>query len=530
MDKVENIELDQVTDADILAYERKQQAERVALLTAVGNEPMFCKYYFSEYCTAEFGWFHIEALLNIADDNSFNVWEWAREHAKSVFSNVFVPALKLARGELSGFILASENNLKAKTLLKDFEKELKTNSRFVDDFGPFKIEGSWNKGHYTVNGNIGFWAFGLGQNPAGVRSAENRPNVGVVDDVDNKKKAKNQTRVKEDLDWVLGEFLGCLSLKGKTFIYANNRLAKKGLTAHIVGDIEESDPKREGIKHIKVFATENPITHEALLIDEGGIPAWVERYSIEDIQQRINEMGYRNSMRQLYHRHIEDGNIFTDKHLPWADVFPLHEYDNLITYCDPSYKDTKKNDYKAIVLIGQRGNYSDIIWCWVRQTTKSNMVKAHYDIHEDLGFWNSPDKKKKRSPPFWAKIKKGKELLCNHWMEANFIQDLLLDEYTREGNIRGYQLHIRPDTRKKPDKYGRIEELETLGARGYLRFNRLLKKTPDMESLRDQFLAFPNGNDDGPDAVEGAIHYLAQQSRVGAFEHRYGKGEKQRGF
>jgi hypothetical protein len=95
------------------------------------------------------------------------------------------------------------------------------------------------------------WAFGLGQNPAGVRKAEKRPNLGVIDDADSKKKYKNQGILQEDLDWCLGEFLGCLSIKGKTFIYANNRVRKDGLTAHMVGDVNEGDPKREGIRHIR---------------------------------------------------------------------------------------------------------------------------------------------------------------------------------------------------------------------------------------------------------------------------------------
>ena len=42
------------------------------------------------------------------------------------------------------------------------------------------------------------------------------------------------------------------------------------------------------------------------------------------------------------------------------------------------------------------------------------------------------------------------------FMEANFMQDIILDEFAAEGNIRGYQLPILPDTRKKPEKVQRI--------------------------------------------------------------------------
>jgi hypothetical protein len=40
-----------------------------------------------------------------------------------------------------------------------------------------------------------------------------------------------------------------------------------------------------------------------------------------------------------------------------------------------------------------------------------------------------------------------------------------------------------------------------------------MQKNPDMITLRDQFLAFPNGHDDGPDAVEGGIYMLNKRNK-----------------
>jgi predicted phage terminase large subunit-like protein len=337
----------------------------------------------------------------------------------------------------------------------------------------------------------------------------------VVDDADSKKLAKNQVRTKEAVDWIKGDFLGCLSIKGETFIYANNRVAKNGITAHMVGDIDETDPKNEGIQHIKVFALENAKHEMAAPGDPDARPAWKERYTYDDIIRRMNKMGYRNSMRQFFHKHIEDGNIFTDVHIVWSDMAGFEKYEALLTYLDPSFKDTKKNDYKAIVLVGRTGKYYDVLWCWIRQTTKSNMVKAHYDIHEELEeyFSNLPA----RGP------KDPERPAVQHYMEANFIQDIMLEEYDEEGEQRGYQLRIRKDTRAKPDKFGRIEDLEPLMARGLVRFNAKLKKSADMQTLKDQFLAFPNGHDDGPDAVEGAIYKLGKKTKQSKTTSRMGK-------
>lgn len=490
----------------------EEKRARIRRLIRPGNEEECCKYYFPHYISSDFGWFHREAFEGIEQHDLFAVWEWAREHAKSVFANVFTPALMIARGELTGFILASENETKAKVLISDLEAELRDNERFLNDFfdGNAHVVGSWLGGNFSFGDGIGVWAFGLGQNPAGVRRGEKRPNLGVVDDADSKKKyQKNQVRLKEDLDWCLGEFLGCLSIKGKKFIFTNNRVVKNGLTAHMVGDVEQGDPVREGIQHIKVYATEHPHTHEMLSIDEGGVPAWKENYTIEHLQRRMAEMGHRNAQRQMYHRHIEDGNIFMPDDLPWAELPTLDQYEQLITYCDPSWKDSKKSDFKAIVLLGKHGRYIDIIDCWVRQDSRSNMIKAHFDLHENV------------QEDFAALTKvKGqncKVRVCTHWMEGIMMQDIMLDEYYLEGDSRGYQLHIRSDTRQKPDKFGRIEDLQPLASRGLIRCNAAKRKSPDMRNLRDQFLAFPNGHDDGPDAVEGGIFKFQLRARVERF-------------
>lgn len=484
----------------------QEKKKRIANLLKPENFELYCKYYFPHYIDSDFGWFHRDASKHITKkDDLFIVLEWAREHAKSVYADVFVPTWLLANKKLTGMILASETDPKAKTLIGDLEAELRNNQAFIRDFGDQKITGSFKDGHYTNVDGIGFWSFGIGQNPAGVRKAAKRPNYGVVDDASSKKKARNQKLVKEDVDWVTGEFTGCLSIKGARFVFANNRTAKNDLTAHIVGDVKEGDKKREGIVHIKVYATENPKTHEMLMPENGGVPAWKERYTVDHIRRRHQKMGYRNGMRQFYHQHIEDGDIFMPEHLPWVKCKPLHQYDALITYNDPSFKDTKKNDFKAIVLIGKTGHHYHVLWAWVRQASVGAMVSAHYDIDESV------HKKAKTIELEGARLV---EVICPHYMEANFLQDLLLEEYKIEGDTRKYQMRIRADKRQKPDKYGRIENLSPIAERGYLGFNEKYMKNTDMLNLRDQFLSFPNGHDDGPDAVEGGIHLLNTKHKV----------------
>jgi len=485
------------------------QRKRKERLLKPGNFRHFCKYYFPEFVTADFGWFHKQAIEDIfVNGCSDNIWEWHRESAKSVFADIFLPAFMLCRGELDGMILASENADKAKKLIGDLEAHLRSNGRLIHDFGPFNISGSWVSKYYQTGTGIGFWSFGLGQSPAGVRNGHRRPNYGVVDDADNKDLAKNQKLTKEVVDWILGEFLGCLQTKQHTFVYVNNRVHKHGLTAHMVGDLEEGDPKNDQFNHIKVFFTEDPVTHQMKSIEDGGVPAWKENYTVDDCRRKIKLMGYRNAMRQLYHKHIEDGNVFTDEMLPWVDPLPLHKYDALICYTDPAFGESDKGCYRAVVLLGQTGRSYDILWIWLRQN--GNFARAQYELYcglEERTLF--PDMTQPVTAPFWT--------------ESNELQKILLKKiYEEENKTRTHDWWPRFDMDKKADKIGRIEALEVVAEHGHLRFNALAKFNKDMQTLRDQFKGFPNGFIDGPDAVEGGIAKLKKQSPKG-FKARVGQ-------
>jgi len=456
-----------------------------------------------------------------------HIWEWHRESAKSVFADIFVPIHMLVSGELTGVILASENADKAKNLIKDVEAQLRNNQRLINDFGSFGITGSWLSGFFQTKNSIGFWAFGLGQNPAGVRNGFNRPNLGIVDDADDKDKAKNQKLTQSRVDWIKGEFMGCLAKDNRYFIYLNNRVHREGITARLVGDIEENDPKDTSFAHVKAYLTENPITHEAIfpdggteieilndLIEKGAVPAWKEYYSLEDCAAKIVDYGLRNALRQMYHHHIEEGNIFHDDNMPWSEPFLLSSYDALVTYCDPAFGESGKGCFKCIVLMGKKGHLYDVLHVWLKQ--KGNWINAHRYIAENLEKLHDIPSAHKEGVKVKAAVM--------HWVEANSLQKTELRKSYQLENL-GFEVpwYPRYDDDTKPEKIGRIENLEPTANHKHLRFNINLKTNKDMIKLREQFKGFPSGFIDGPDTVQGAKDKLDKMARKSTFKTRVGK-------
>jgi len=263
------------------------------------------------------------------------------------------------------------------------------------------------------------------------------------------------------------------------FIMVGNRIGKNSVLAKMA--------ERPGIHHRVVNAR-----------DGQGNPTWHQKYSEADLAEVEELQGYRRFQKEYMNNPITEGTVFKHHWIKWKPPLPLVAYDYLVVYCDPSFKSSSKNDYKAIKFWGKKGNELHHLKAFVRQATITSMVEWFYDLHESL-----PD-----------------GVSVEFWMEANFMQDTLLDEFTTEGEKRGYQLPIRKDTRQKPDKFQRIEAVSPLWERGFVFYNALLEKDPDMLKGIEQTLAIGKGsrvNDDGPDADEGAIWLLQRKGRQASF-------------
>lgn len=462
----------------------------------------FVSEYFPHYAKAPSAAFHIDAAEAILKDkNIVAILEWAREHAKSVHACVLIPMWLLINDELEGMLLANKSFEGAKKLLGDLQAELQNNQLFIHDFGEQFSFGNWSDGDFTTLGGIRFIALGRGQSPRGLRNQEKRPNYCVVDDIDDDELIRNERRVADVVDWILSALYGALSIKGARMVVAGNRIGRKSVLAHLVGDIEPGMPIREGIWHSKICA----------IMD--GVPAWKENFTLEELQRKFAIMGYRRSQKEYFHNAIVEGKVFKNEWIQWKAALAPEAYQAQIIYFDPSFKSTSKNDFKAIKHWGKTEKEFHCLKAFVRQASISEAVRWLYDYYEML------------YPILKSCEGAVPDYVVDVWMEANFIQDLLLDDFVAEGELRGWQLPIRPDYRRKPDKFSRIESLTPFYERGMVYHAESEKGNNDMRVGIDQTLAIEPGsntNDDSPDADEGAIFKLQSFGRAQMVPRRLG--------
>ncbi len=491
-------QIQSITDTAQLVQESQVQREqRIRRLQR--DYAAFCEYYFPHFLTLRDKTtgepvrvihnapFHNQAAQKVKNTPNLKaVFKWPRGHAKSTHFDIFMPLWLMFQPKrlINFMVVVGKSEDSAVRLLGDIQAELQYNKRIIADFGEQMSVGDWTEGEFTTKPGVHFLACGRGQSPRGLRKRETRPDYIVIDDLDDDELCRNERRVRELTDWVKEALFGSLDVGRGRFIMVGNLISKTSVLANICAT--------KGVHVSTIYA-----------VDKEGNPVWQEKWTKEEAQAYADFVGYRAWNKEMMHNPIADGTIFKQEWIRYKKMMPLEKYDALVCYTDPSFKSTTANDYKASRLWGKTGNELHLIDCYVRQDTVSGMVRWLYNLFERL-----PE-----------------NVAVRFFMEANFMQDVILDEFTTEGNIRGYQLPIMPDKRKKPEKIQRIEAVSPLWERGFVFYNQDMKDSPDMQVGIEQTLALERGSkvhDDAPDADEGAIWILQKNTREQQYKPRFG--------
>ncbi len=475
---VEFVQAVTTTSANVFANETKaEQLKRKS--RAVKDYNFFVQTYFPHYCTDKAtgqltpcASFHIKAAKFILDNPQLMaIFMWPRGHAKSTHMGVFIPMwLKIQPTvTLRCLALAGKSEDSAIRLLSDLQAELQYNQLYEHDFGRQYKAGSWAVGEFTTMDGTSFHAIGRGQSPRGLRDRQNRPDYIICDDLDDDELSRNPARVEAATEWTREALMGTFGAEGGRFIMVGNLISKCSILANIM---------------------ETPGVHVSRVdvYDKDGNPAWPEYWTKERIEKKRIQVGYRAFQKEYMNNPITLGAVFKAEDIVFGKKLPrLSQYVQLICYTDPSWKATKQADYKATMLVGKTktGEYH-VLKAFADQTSVSNMIEWYYTIEKYVDG---------RVPVYY-------------YMEANMLQELLLEEVRKQGVARGHVIPIKKDSRKKPDKFARIEAMQPLFEQHLVIFNQDEKDSPGMQVLVEQLLATERGSrmhDDAPDALESAI-------------------------
>ena len=493
-------QIQSITDTKSLVRETAVEKER-RIHRLQKDYAAFCEYYFPHFLqqrdkvTGEVvrivhnAPFHNAAALKVKNTPNLKaVFKWPRGHAKSTHMDIFTPLWLMFQPKrlIDFMVVVGKSEDSANRLLGDIQAELGYNKRIIADYGKQMSMGDWTEGEFTTKDGVHFLACGRGQSPRGLRKREARPDYIVIDDLDDDELCRNPRRVREMTDWVKEALFGALDVGRGRFIMVGNLISKTSVLADIC--------KTKGV-HVS----------EVKAVDGEGNPVWREKWTKEEARAYAEFVGYRAWEKEMMHNPIIEGTVFKQEWIKYAKRPAWRDFDELVLYIDPSWKSKKTNDTKAAKLWGK---YKSQLWhlrAFVRKASVAELVRWCYDLYEWSLEQNIP---------------------IRFMMEASFMQDIILDDFTIEGNLRGYQLPITGDKRKKPDKFQRVEAISPLWERGFVFYDLSQKEDPDMQAGIAQTLAFEkgmSGNDDAPDADEGAIWQLQRTTRQESFQPQFSK-------
>lgn len=436
------------------------------------DKAWFLRTYLPHYFDHPFCEMHYD-LMGLAELRNELIFIAApREHGKSVICSLGDPIHETCHSLMHFYIQVSDIEDLASDFLLFIKIELEENERIKMDFGELLRPGQEAKDFRTTNG-IRFKARGRGQRIRGLRNRQYRPDRVRIDDLENDQNVRNPRIVRSSIDWIKGAVLGSLA-DDFNLIMVGNLLTRRCVLAQFI--FEEEDGRRKYIGRVY------------RIYKEDGMPLWPEVWPTERIEQRKRQMGSTVFLREMM-------NDPRDEEGPFQVIYyyTIEELAGKILdmagFIDPSVGSGESNDYKAVVAVGRDCATGDIYvrYAFIKRCSISRMIQASYGMHEDCD-------------------------TRTIGIEDNSWQKLLFNDFDRAAEEYKYHLPLKGVTHTTNKESRIISGLESLVERGKIKF---LKGHSDQDLLVEQLqsLLSPTVNDDGPDALEGAVSLVNRMAR-----------------
>lgn len=401
-------------------------------------------------------------------------------------------------------IIISDSSEQAEGFLDNIRVEFEENTAILEDFGV--LAGSvWRSNVLLTKTNIKIEAIGSGKKIRGRKHRNWRPDLIILDDVENDENVRTPEQRKKLKDWFdkavskcgddytdiiyIGTLLHYDSLLAKTLTNPAYRSIKYKAVIQfsqaddlwqqwetIFTDLSNDDRESEALAFFQAHK-------EAML--EGTQVLWEEKLSYYDLMvMRVSEGEASFNSEEQNEPINPDDCLFMEE---WFDYYNEAEVNfgdpafDFFGFIDPSLGKTKRSDFSAIVTLAKHkgSGYMYVV--------DADIERRHPDriIADVLA--------KER----WLRASFGHGYR-KLGAETNQFQWFLKEELAKVSAKAGLYLPIE-EVQQTSDKVMRIQTLQPDVKNKYIKFNRRHKR------LLEQLTQFPMGaHDDGPDALEGA--------------------------
>lgn len=443
-----------------------------------------------------------------------------RGHAKST-NLTFKDALHSAcYGYKRYIIILSDSSEQSEGFLDSIKSELEENEKLIEDFG--KLVGDvWRNNVIVLKNGVKIEAIGSGKKIRGRKHKNWRPDLIILDDVENDENVRTKDQRQKLLNW----YYKAVSKAGDSYtdiVYIGTLLHYDSLLANVLKNPAYKSVKYKAVlsfainqsywdkwREIYIDLDNDNREQDALFyfeqnrdaMLEGTQVLWEEKNSYYDLMVAKVTEGDSSFNSELQNEPINpDDCLFQPE---WFDYYNETEVDFrdrafiFYGFIDPSLGKTKKSDYSAIITVAKNTNSGYLY-----------VVDADIDRrHPDKIIADAINKQ------IWLKNTFGrgyKQLGA----ETNQFQWFLKEQLAKESAKAGVYLPIK-EVQAASDKVMRIESMQPDIKNKYIKFNKRHK------TLMEQLEQFPMGaHDDGPDALQGAVTLAKGKNKLKFVDRR----------
>lgn len=443
--------------------------------------------------------------------------EAPRGHAKST-TFTFKDTIHAALYEYKHYvIILSDSSDQAEGFLADIKTEMEENAEIREDFGNQQGQKVWKTSVILLKNGVKIEAIGSGKKIRGRRHKQYRPDLLVLDDIENDENVNTPEQRKKLENW----FYKAVSKAGDTYtdiVYIGTLLHYDSLLAKVAANPEYIAVKYQGVISFsnneadwdaweRIYTDlSNPnrqqdareffeTNREEMLL--GTEVLWEDKLSYYDLMIiRISE-GEASFNSEIQNNPVDPDNCtFMEE---WLDFYDEEKPDFsqpeflLFGANDPSLGKNKKSDTSAIIVVAIN--------------TRTGYMYVHIASIE----------KRKPDAIITDIIEKSRKLKIDFnksytkfGVETVQFQHFFKDILAKESAAGGEYLPIE-EINSLENKDIRIKSLQPYIKNGYIKFLRSQK------TLVKQLLEYPMGrNDDGPDCLEMVVRLAIKYRGIAA--------------
>lgn len=295
---------------------------------------------FERYCTDKPARIHHELAKALTESDENLVIAFPREFGKSTYVWVFFPAWNILTNRYRYIVYIASSKERATEQLRNLRSEVLAHP-LLSTLIEVKTDRADELEYIdrASGESVLIRCYGAGQNLRGIRYHEKRPDIVILDDIEDSESVQSETQRRKLMEWFHSD-VRPLSSQGRIFV---------------IGTVLHEDSLLNNL------LTNPPAGFRGLrygILDDEGNPTWPDRFPLEWVEEKKEDYRRQGLIDVFYREYMNiaispDTQIFKREYFRYYDPSQLQTNAlNVFTAVDLAISKTDTADYTAIVTVG----------------------------------------------------------------------------------------------------------------------------------------------------------------------------------